>query len=98
MCKTREEKIARVEQMAEPMFCNVSLEDKGAIREVLFVMRAAIAANTAEFEGHQLTIADHRKETARLTEALRLAIIEKRKEQAENTRLREIIQGLGGLA
>lgn len=39
-------------------------------------------------------LTDHQKEIERLTESLRLAIYEKRKEQAENTRLREIIQGL----
>ncbi len=92
--KSREEKIHRVQQMCTEEFCNISLVDKEAIREVLHLMYDAVAANSAEFEGHKLTIADHRKDMDRLTKALSIAIIEKRREQEENTRLREIIQGL----
>ncbi len=92
----RGEKIARVQQMCTEGFCNISITDKEAIREVLHSMYDAVAANTAEFEGHKLTIADHRKEMERLTDALKFAISEKRKEQEENTKLREIIQELRG--
>jgi len=79
---TREEKIARVKLMCTDGFCNISTEDKEAIREVLYLMYAAMAANSAEFEGHRLTVADHQKQMELLVE--------------ENTELREIIQGLRG--
>jgi len=54
---SREQKIARVQQMCTEGFCNISLPDKEAIREVLHLMYDAVAANRAEFDGHKLTVA-----------------------------------------
>lgn len=80
-----EESVARVQQICEEEFPGLSSADKEAIRAVQRMMHTE---NTTL----RNLVDDYRKEIARLADGLVLTMAAKRKEQVENTVLRETLE------